>query len=60
MFPYLTDLVNYFSGTSFHLPFYTYGFILVVATFFVFIAVYAELKRRGTIVRFHRILKNPF
>ena len=47
MFPYITDLFNYFTGTSLHLPFYTYGFILVVAAIFVFIAVYSELKRKG-------------
>jgi phosphatidylglycerol---prolipoprotein diacylglyceryl transferase len=47
MFPYLTDLINYYLGTSTKLPFYTYGFTLVVATIFVFIAVYFELRRKG-------------
>ncbi len=47
MFPYITDLINYFFGTTLVFPVYTFGFILVLASALSFFFVYIELKRRG-------------
>ncbi len=46
MFPYITDLINYFFGTTLVFPVYTYGFILVAAAILVFYIVFIELKRK--------------
>jgi phosphatidylglycerol:prolipoprotein diacylglycerol transferase len=46
MFPKLSDLFNYWLGTTLVLPVYTYGFMLVLSFCVVFFIAYNELKRK--------------
>lgn len=46
MFPKISDLINYLLGTSIHLPFQTYGFMLAVAFLLGGWVMRSELKRK--------------
>ena len=47
MFPRISDIFNYFFGTSVQWPVYTYNFFLVSAFTAAFIIVHLELKRKS-------------
>jgi phosphatidylglycerol---prolipoprotein diacylglyceryl transferase len=47
MFPRLSDIINYFFGSSFLWPVFTYNFFLVSAFTGAFVIVHLELKRKS-------------